>query len=144
MDPHSSHTEIARKRRLWQEAMEDGGHAHEHFDIPMARLMAIAPTDAEAEAVARRGAGWMLGSYVGGGTDKIVGMGADAPMDLAADVDPVDRYVDQVMVWGSPSKVIDELTELRETIPLSYLMAAPLSGQSFDLLTERVLPAVIG
>lgn len=142
MDPHSSHHEIARKRGLWQEAMIRNGRPHESFDIPVARLMAIAATDDEAEAVARRGAGWMLGSYVGGGTKKVINQGADAPMDLVPDLDPVDRYVDQVMVWGSPPKVIDELERLRETIPLDYLMAAPLSGETFDLLTEKVLPAV--
>ena len=142
MDPHSSHGEIGRKRQLWAEAMAAGGHPHDHLDIPIARLLAIAATDAEAEAVARRGAGWMLGSYVGGGTRGVRDRGDDAPMDLQPDLDPVERYLDQVMVWGSPSKVIDELQELGETIGLDYLMAAPLSGTSFDLLTEKVLPAI--
>ncbi|MGI9597992.1 MAG: LLM class flavin-dependent oxidoreductase [Acidimicrobiales bacterium] len=142
MDPHSSHPEIARKHTLWHDAMVGNGHDPAPFDIPMARLLAIADTDREAEAIARRGAGWMLGSYVGGARRKVVGRGDDAPMDATVDVDPVDRYVDQVMIWGSPEKVIDELEELRETIPLRYLMAAPLSGETFDLLTEKILPAV--
>ncbi len=142
MDPHSSHREIGRKLGLWRATMADYGHRHEHFDIPIARLVAVADSDAEAEAVARRGAAWMIGSYVGGGTKKVLAQGADAPMDLTPDVDPVDRYVEEVMVWGSPAKVVDELEQLRETIPLEYLMAAPLSGRSFDLLTERVLPVV--
>ncbi len=143
MDPHSSHGEIARKRSIWQQAMTDNGFDHDPYDIPMARLMAIAERDDEAEAIARRGAGWMLGSYVGGAKAKVLPKGADAPMDARADIDPVDRYVDEVMIWGSPAKVIDELQELRETIPLQYLMAAPLSGTTFDLLTEKVLPSVL-
>ncbi len=142
MDPHSSHREIARKRDLWSEAMAAGGHSPDVFDIPIARLMAVAATDDEAEAIARRGAGWMLGAYVGGDKKKAVNRGDDAPMDRRPDLDPVDRYVDEVMVWGSPAKVIDELTELRESVGIEYLMAAPLSGRSFDLLTSEVLPAL--
>jgi len=142
MDPHSSHGEIERKRGIWAQAMTESGHDPGGFDIPMARLLAIAPTDAEAEEVARRGAGWMIGSYAGGGRGNVVGGGGDAPVDFEPDRDPVDRYVDKVIVWGSPQKVIDELEQLRTEIPLNYLMAAPLSQQSFELLTDEVLPAV--
>lgn len=143
MDPHSSHPEIARKRGLWGDAMAAAGHESDGFDIPMARLMAIAPTDDEAEAIARRGASWMLGSYVGAGKKKVINTGDDAPMDIAADADPLERYVDEVIVWGSPTKVAAELEELAETIDLRYLMAAPLSGETFDLLTEKVMPTLV-
>ncbi len=142
MDPHSSHHEIGRKRALWGDAMTAAGHRNDGVDIPMARLMAIAKTDAEAEAIARRGASWMLGSYVGTKKGNVVNRGPDAPMDLAADVDPLERYVDEVIVWGSPTKVAAELQELGERIDLRYLMAAPLSGETFDLLTEHVLPTI--
>ena len=143
MDPHSSHAEIARKKQIWAESMTANGHSPEGHDIPIARLIAIAKTDAEAEAIARRGAGWMIGSYVGQKGNSVKGSD-DAPTDARPDLDPVDRYVDEVMVWGTPAKVIDELERLREEIPLGYLMAAPLSGESFDLLTEHVVPTITG
>lgn len=141
MDPHSSHGEIARKRSLWADAMVAAGHDPAGHDIPIARLVAVADTDAEAEAIARRGAGWMLESYVGRGA-RPESRPEDRPADFITTLDPVDRYVEQVMVWGSPTTVVAKLEELRETIPLRYLMAAPLSGRSFTLLTERVVPAV--
>jgi alkanesulfonate monooxygenase SsuD/methylene tetrahydromethanopterin reductase-like flavin-dependent oxidoreductase (luciferase family) len=45
-----------------------------------------------------------------------------------------------VAICGDPAKVIDDLQELEETIPLEYLMIAPLSHQSFVTFTEKVLP----
>jgi len=143
MDPHSSHVEIARKRAIWADAMAAAGHDPAPYDIPIARLLAVAPTDAEAEAVARRGAGWMLGSYVGA-KGNVVPDQADAPVDFKPGMDPVDRYVDEVMIWGSPTKVRDELESLRGRLPLDYLMAAPLSTETFHLFTDEVLPAIGG
>ena len=60
MDPHSAHVEIARKRELYRSGLEAAGHDFAGREIPMARLLAVARTAEEAEAVARRGAGWML------------------------------------------------------------------------------------
>ena len=34
------------------------------WDIPMAQLIAVADTDRKAEDIARRGAQWMIGSYM--------------------------------------------------------------------------------
>ena len=141
MDPHSSHREIARKRSIWADEFIAAGHDPAAHDIPIARLLAVAESDDEAEAVARRGAGWMLGSYVGKPSNS-VGRSKNAPMDVNPDMDPVERYVNEVMIWGSPAKVIDELEALREDLPLDYLMAAPLSSETFHLFTDKVMPAV--
>src|SRR6266566_3892563 len=54
MDPHSSHHEIASKRALYQRELEAAGHPTVGRQIPMARLLAIAPTRAAAEETARR------------------------------------------------------------------------------------------
>ena len=54
----------------------------------------------------------------------------------------MSRYVDEVMIWGSPGRVVDELRRLEEEIDLDYLLASPMSRQTFDLLTEQVLPAM--
>src|SRR5436309_2865484 len=65
MDPHSSHHEIASKRALYQRELEAAGHPTVGRQIPMARLLAIAPTRAAAEETARRGARWLVDSYAG-------------------------------------------------------------------------------
>ena len=37
-------------------------------------------------------------------------------------------------------EVIDDLQRMEETLPLNYLMCAPLSHSSFMLFTEKVMP----
>jgi len=51
--------------------------------------------------------------------------------------------VEGSIIWGTPEKVIDDLQALAETLPLDYLMCAPLSHASFELFTERVMPAFL-
>ena len=94
----------------------------------MARLVAIGKTDAEGREIARAGARWTVGSYAKG--------------RRARHRDPVERYVDQVVIHGSPARVIDELKRLEEELPLKYLLAAPLSHASFMRLTDEVIPAL--
>jgi len=57
--------------------------------------------------------------------------------------DPVERYMNDVVIHGTPERVLDTIIELRDTIGLDYLMCAPLSHQSFLLFTERVLPKLV-
>ena len=57
-------------------------------------------------------------------------------------MDTLDDYVDGCVLWGSPARVRDEGTRLRESLPLDYLMIAPLSEASFRLFVEEVLPAL--
>jgi alkanesulfonate monooxygenase SsuD/methylene tetrahydromethanopterin reductase-like flavin-dependent oxidoreductase (luciferase family) len=78
--------------------------------------------------IPRRGAQWTVGSYIKGGAND--------------GVDPVERYVDEVIVHGTPEMVIDQLAELKETASLNYLLAAPLSQATFAMLTDKVLPAI--
>ena len=106
----------------------------------MARLIAVAETDREAEEIARNGAQWTVGSYGAGSKVQKVGV---APRDDAGrGDDPVERYVNNVVIHGSPSKVADTIAELRETIALDYLIAAPFSHDSFVRFTNDVLPRV--
>ena len=65
MDPHSSTAELGAKRRRYAEKLTAAGFSDAGRDIPMARLLALAPTAAEAEAIARRGAQWLVDSYAG-------------------------------------------------------------------------------
>ena len=135
MDPHSPHREIARKRELYRTLLERAGHAFAGRRLPMARLVAIAETDAEAEATARRGAQWTAGAYITSEALKLF-----AGPDARAASDPVAHYLRDVVVHGSPERVLARLEELREEMFLDYLMLAPLSERSFQLFTERVLP----
>ena len=138
MDPHSAHADIGTKFRMYQETLAAGGHHHTQ-DTPVARLMAIAKTDAEAEEIARSGARWTVGSYAN--KDKSIGPGPRLKDQPADPNDPVERYMRDVIIHGSPARVIDQLKELEETIPLHYLLASPLSHETFTLLAEQVVPA---
>ena len=128
MDPHSPHAEIGRKHALYRDTLASHGHEYAGREIPIARMIAVAPTDAGAIEVARAGAQWTLGSYA-----KMPGTPADP---RAA----VDRYVSEVVIHGSPQRMVDEIQALRESIGLDSLMCAPLSHESFMLFTEQVLP----
>ena len=135
MDPHSSLTDLGSKRRRYGEQLAAAGFADQGRDIPMARLLALAETREQAAAVARRGAEWLLNSYVGTQHKPIVqtdrGFGGE---------DPVEHYVNQVIIHGTPDAVVDQLLGLKDTIGLNYLLCAPLSQRSFTLLTDQVLP----
>jgi alkanesulfonate monooxygenase SsuD/methylene tetrahydromethanopterin reductase-like flavin-dependent oxidoreductase (luciferase family) len=138
MDPHASHREIGRKRQLYREELARHGFSEEGRTIPVARLLAIAATDAEAERVAYEGARWTVGSYANP---------KNAPrnrgVDHAPGEDPVERYVRDVIVHGSPERVVDELMRLREDARIEYLLCSPLSHESFVLFTERVMPRLL-
>jgi alkanesulfonate monooxygenase SsuD/methylene tetrahydromethanopterin reductase-like flavin-dependent oxidoreductase (luciferase family) len=135
MDPHSTHAEIARKRELYREKLEASGFSIAGRDLPMARLVAIADSDADAEAVARRGAAWTTGSYVKAKT-------MNAFRSDGAELDPTEHYLNDVIVHGSPDKVVDRLQRLASEMFLDYLMLAPLSERSFQLFTDKVLPRI--
>ena len=57
-----------------------------------------------------------------------------------ADYDTHNNYMDGVIVYGTPERVVDQLSELETTLSLDYLLLSPLSEKTFDLFTERVLP----
>ncbi len=130
MDPHASFAEIATKYDRYLADLEAGGFAAPG-DTPMARLLAVAGTDEEAERVAHAGAAWTIGAYA---HDAKVAPAGD---DVAA---RIEGYVRDRIIWGSPSRVRDELARLSEEMRLHYLMIAPLSHESFVRFTDDVLP----
>lgn len=135
MDPHSAHGDIGRKRRLYAERLEAAGFALAGRDLPVARLLALGATKREAAEVARRGAQWMVDSYFGAQHRPV---GVTDP--TAPGRDPVQRYLDEVILHGTVDGVLDEIHRLREEIGLNYLLCAPLSHETFVLLTEKILP----
>ena len=157
--PHASHRDIAQKRALYADELEKAGHSMEGRVIPMARNIALGKTQSEAEEVARNGARFMFGNYLPPGIGAVApptqkgapppgpspgpsaGVWETGPQGTS--VDPVEQYVNEVVICGTPEKVIDDLQELGETLPLEYLMCTPLSHASFELFTEKVLPSFL-
>jgi alkanesulfonate monooxygenase SsuD/methylene tetrahydromethanopterin reductase-like flavin-dependent oxidoreductase (luciferase family) len=135
MDPHSSAAEIGRKRRRYVEHLAAAGFSESGRDIPVARLVALASTAEAAATVARSGAEWIVNSYLGAQHRPIM-QSNFAPEG----VDPVGRYLDEVILHGTPEAVVDQILGLRDEIGLDYLLCAPLSHESFQLLTDEVLP----
>jgi alkanesulfonate monooxygenase SsuD/methylene tetrahydromethanopterin reductase-like flavin-dependent oxidoreductase (luciferase family) len=137
MDPHSSFAEIGAKFDQYVADMEAGGFATPvAAETPMARLIAVAATDDEAEEVARAGAAWTIGAYAHGDGATSIGWSGD---DVGA---RIESYVRDRIIWGSAQRVRDELARLGEEMRLEYLMIAPLSHESFVRFTDDVLPAV--
>jgi alkanesulfonate monooxygenase SsuD/methylene tetrahydromethanopterin reductase-like flavin-dependent oxidoreductase (luciferase family) len=125
-DPHSSHAAIGAKRALYRETLETNGFSAGR-EIPTARLLAIGKTREEAIVTAREGAQWTIDSY-------------NTRRGDATGKDPIESYMDETIIYGTAEEVADKLIQLREEIGLDYLIASPLSHETFMLLTERVLP----
>ena len=142
--PHAHYADMAQKRELYREQLETHGHTIHGRDVPMARLIAVAPTEREAEDIARRGAQWMVGSYMNPTKASTASTYIASRRDRTGKpIDPVAHYLNGVVVYGTPERVYDELQRLREVMFLDYLLCAPLSHSSFMMFTEKVLPRLL-
>jgi len=138
MDPHAAHRDIGRKRRFYAERLEAAGYSIKGRDLPVARLLALGDTSEKAAETARRGAQWIVDSYFGSQHRPV---GVKDPNTPGSD--PVQRYLDEVIIHGTPDSVLDEIMRLRDEIGLDYLLCAPLSHDTFTSLTERILPKLL-
>lgn len=136
MDPHASMTELGHKRRRYAAKLTEAGFTDRGRDIPMARLLALAPSRSEAEMVARRGAQWLIDAYAGPQHAHRKSM----PMRTYDGKDPAQHYVDSVILHGTPASVVEQIGRLEDEIGLNYLMCAPLSRETFRLLADEVIP----
>ncbi len=136
MDPHSSRADLIGKRRHYGTCLSAAGFSDTGRDIPMARLIAVDETADKAREVARRVAEWTVASYVG----KAGNVRQEARS--WGGKDPIDYYLDEVMIHGTADSVADQIRSFGAEIGMNYLMAAPMSGRSFRLLTDKVLPLV--
>jgi alkanesulfonate monooxygenase SsuD/methylene tetrahydromethanopterin reductase-like flavin-dependent oxidoreductase (luciferase family) len=139
MDPHSSRAELIRKRRHYAAKLAEAGYGDTGRIIPMARLVAVDDTDDKARAVAKRVAEWTIASYVG---PQHSGNVRQEERTFGGK-DPVAFYLDEVMIHGTAERVADEIRSFAAQIGMTYLMAAPMSGRSFRLLTDKVLPQLL-
>ena len=130
MGPHATHPEVGRELAFYGQQLSAHGYTIAGRDIPIARLLAIANTEAEASEVSRQGAQWLLKTYVD-------------PTMFGTDIDPVQRYLDSVIIHGTPERVLDQIRQLHEEIHLDYLIGAPLSHETFIAFTEKILPKLL-
>ena len=138
MDPHSPHGAIGGKWEIYRDALAKNGHTIEGRDLPMARLIAVAGSAAEAEDVARRGAQWTVNTY-----ETPVTNPALVEQARQQEQDPVEQYMKDIIIYGTPEQVTAKIQQLQDEMHLNYLLCAPLSNDSFTLFTEKVLPRFI-
>ena len=129
--PHGTHVEIGQQWERYRDWLSESGYTIGGREIPTARLLAIARTDAEAIDIARDGAKWLLRTYV---DPAQLGFGGG---------DPVRRYVDSVVIHGTAERVADQIARLHAEVHLDYLIGAPLSHETFLTFTDKVLPRLI-
>jgi alkanesulfonate monooxygenase SsuD/methylene tetrahydromethanopterin reductase-like flavin-dependent oxidoreductase (luciferase family) len=137
MDPHASRSDLIRKRRLYAAKLAEAGFSDAGRVIPMARLIAVDETAEKARAVAKRAAEWMVASYVGGRHDNV-----RQEVRTFGGRDPIEFYLDEVIFHGTAESVVEQIQSFAAEIGMNYLMAAPLSGRSFRLLTDAVVPRI--
>jgi alkanesulfonate monooxygenase SsuD/methylene tetrahydromethanopterin reductase-like flavin-dependent oxidoreductase (luciferase family) len=144
LGPHTHYTDLGQKRELYRKDLEAHGHTIAGRHIPMARLLAVAETEQAAEAIARRGAQWLVESYVNPAkAAKAVAMVTSRHDQSSGTLEPTQLYLDGIIIYGTPERVCDQLQQLHEEIWLDYLLCAPLSHSSFLLFTEKVLPRLL-
>lgn len=141
MDPHSTHAEIGRKLALYHAGLRAANYDPATREVPTARLVAIADTAARAEEVARRGARWLTDSYANVQATAPAGPGTFMPF---GDGDPIERYMNGVIIHGTTDAVAEELLRLEAELPLRSLLLAPLSEETFRRFTDDVLPRLAG
>ena len=138
LSPHDGRRVLAERRKHYAAELGKAGHSDAGRDIPTARLIALGSTREKAAAVARRGAEWLVQSYVGPQHNSILQHKKDY-----AGMDPLDFYMKEVILHGTPEDVVDQIHGLEEMAQLNYLLAAPLSRETFTLLTDHVVPKVV-
>jgi alkanesulfonate monooxygenase SsuD/methylene tetrahydromethanopterin reductase-like flavin-dependent oxidoreductase (luciferase family) len=144
LGPHAHYTDMAHKRDAYRKELEAHGHTIAGRDLPMARLLAVAESESAAADIARRGAQWMVDAYVNPSKAANAATIASSRRDASGrTLDPVEYYLDGVVVYGTPARVLDQLQQLREEMFLEYLLCAPLSHASFMMFTDKVLPRLL-
>ena len=137
LDPHSTHQEIAKKRAVYAAELARHGYRADGREVPTVRFVAVAETEAEAAAIARGGAAWTVGEYANPSRR------ASPSSTIPETVDPVERYMNDIVIYGTPAQVVEKFIELRETTDLSYVLCGIFRHSSFLLFTEKVLPRLV-
>lgn len=126
---------IADKQRHYEQRIGPGYESVCNADRPIARLIAVAETETKAKAIAERGAAFSA-RYVPQHAVAMFRQGQSF-------TDPIDHYMNNVILYGMPEKIVDDLRRLEDEISLRYLLLSPLSERTFELFTEQVLPSFV-
>ena len=129
---HTHYTDLGQKREIYRKALEAHSHTMAGRDIPMARLLAVAETEQAVEAYVNPAKAANAVAMVTSRYDQNNGT-----------LDPIELYLDGIIIYGTPERVFDQLQQLHEEIWLDYLLCAPLSHSSFLMFTEQVLPRLL-
>lgn len=139
LGPHSTFDENLEHRRIYAAELDANGHSLDARVLPIVRFIAVEDTDSAAEQTAQAGAEWLTAEYMN--AEKVSKPGsADQAVLFMDREEKIRRYLDSVMIHGSPEKVVDQLLRLQQQMALEYLMCAPLSHKSFLQFTEKVMP----
>jgi alkanesulfonate monooxygenase SsuD/methylene tetrahydromethanopterin reductase-like flavin-dependent oxidoreductase (luciferase family) len=143
LGPHSTFAENAAHRELYRSELESAGHSAAGRDLPMARMIAVAGSDAEAREVARGGVEWLAGAYINASKVTNPNLAAQEFMSLEREA-LIERYLDSVVIHGTAESVAQQIERLADEMHLEYLMCVPLSNATFEAFTDHVLPRFAG
>ena len=138
LGPHQTFAENAENRETYRKELEANGYSLAGRDLPIARLIAVADSDGEAERIARAGVQWIAGSYIN--PSKATAGATQLTTMMMEPEAKIERYLRSCVIHGTPERVVDRIAALRQEMYLEYLMIAPLSHSSFVMFTEKVLP----
>src|SRR5262249_7164134 len=117
LGPHTHYTDLGQKREIYRKELEAHDYTMTGRDIPMARLLAVAETEQAAAAIARRGATWLVESYVNPAkAANAVAMVTSRHEQSSRILDPVELYLDGIIIYGTPERVCDQLQQFHEEI----------------------------
>ena len=141
LGPHQTFAENAENREIYRRELEASGHSLAGRDLPIARLVAVAETDAAAEEIARAGVEFIAGSYIN--PTKASGITPRGHAMTMEAGERMERYIRSCVIHGTPERVVEQIRRLNAEYFVDYLMIAPLSHSSFMMFTEKVLQRLV-
>ena len=141
-------TMVDRYRAAWRRHQNTPGRLNPHVTTPrigITRQVVIAPTNAEAEAIVRAvHPGWKE-SFV-----KLWAAHDDASVYQRVNLLDLEAAMrDEMIVWGTPERVRDQISRLIEVTDANYFVGCFAWGdlsldhslRSLHLFTDEVMPA---
>ncbi len=151
MGPPLAYTQIDDQYLYYKKTPEENGHSLAGRTIPMGRLICANEIREKAEAAARNGARWHIGSC---GTKNLRPVQVQSTLNEAHAKQwntpmisgeksmeaRIQTFLNDVVIWGSPEMVIGKIEQQCEENFLDYLLLLPLSHQTLLTFTEKVTP----
>ncbi|MGM5069126.1 LLM class flavin-dependent oxidoreductase [Rhodococcus qingshengii] len=145
----------AKQRKIYLEALAEGGFAHDSVEYPIVRECFCAPTDDEAWATAAPFLSMLFAEY--SQFIKLPSVASDGSYRtdagaIATDYDALREFGRDRMLIGSPETLIREFARHQEHLPCDHWIlrmhfpGMPINtlAQSIDLFSAEVLPEITG